>query len=335
MSSNAVLRRSAGRTSVPGSRGSPIGTLRVGALEPLDQRRRRSTRARSAGAATCSAGRRCRRRRTRSRAPPGRGRRVGVDDHRVVAAQLEQRAAEARRPPSAPTARPIAVEPVAETSGTRGSSTSASPTSAPPTITSTSAVRGVAEPLAALAGTAPGRRARSAASSPTASRSPGRRRRAPARRSSPDRDREVERGDDADRPQRMPRSPSSGGPGRSEAIVRPYSWRDRPTAKSQMSIISCTSPRPSWPILPASSVTSAPSASFSLAQLVAQQAHQLAAPRRRHVAPDLERLHRPRDRGLRVGLAGRVEVRDHLARDGRAHLEVAAAAGATSRCRGG
>ena len=34
-------------------------------------------------------------------------------------------------------------------------------------------------------------------------------------------------------------------PGRSLAMVRPYSWRDRPTAKSQMSIISCTSPRPS------------------------------------------------------------------------------------------
>jgi hypothetical protein len=28
-------------------------------------------------------------------------------------------------------------------------------------------------------------------------------------------------------------------------MVRPCSWRDRPTAKSQMSIISCTSPRPS------------------------------------------------------------------------------------------
>ena len=33
--------------------------------------------------------------------------------------------------------------------------------------------------------------------------------------------------------------------GRSLAIVRPYSWRDRPTAKSHMSIISWTSPSPS------------------------------------------------------------------------------------------
>ena len=45
-------------------------------------------------------------------------------------------------------------------------------------------------------------------------------------------------------------------PGRSEAMVRPYSWRDSPTANSQMSIISCTSPSASEVILPASTVTS-------------------------------------------------------------------------------
>ena len=49
-------------------------------------------------------------------------------------------------------------------------------------------------------------------------------------------------------------------PGRSEAIVSPYNWRESPTAKSQMSIISWTSPRPSCTILPASSVTSLPKA---------------------------------------------------------------------------
>ena len=48
-------------------------------------------------------------------------------------------------------------------------------------------------------------------------------------------------------------------PGRSLAMVRPCNWRDRPTAKSQMSIISCTSPSPSLVTLPASSVTSAAS----------------------------------------------------------------------------
>ena len=57
----------------------------------------------------------------------------------------------------------------------------------------------------------------------------------------PDGDRKIEGGDHADDAQRMPllehamRRPLRG-------IVRPYSWRDRPTAKSQMSIISCTSP---------------------------------------------------------------------------------------------
>ena len=47
-------------------------------------------------------------------------------------------------------------------------------------------------------------------------------------------------------------------PGRSLAIVSPCSCRDSPTAKSQMSIISWTSPRPSERILPASIDTSSP-----------------------------------------------------------------------------
>jgi hypothetical protein len=50
--------------------------------------------------------------------------------------------------------------------------------------------------------------------------------------------------------------------GRSECMVRPCSWRERPTAKSQMSIISCTSPRPSCKILPISALTSLPSGSL-------------------------------------------------------------------------
>lgn len=48
-------------------------------------------------------------------------------------------------------------------------------------------------------------------------------------------------------------------PGRSLAMVRPCNWRERPTAKSQISIISCTSPSPSDNGLPQSSVTSRPS----------------------------------------------------------------------------
>ena len=45
---------------------------------------------------------------------------------------------------------------------------------------------------------------------------------------------------------------------RSEGMVRPASWRERPAAKMQMSIISCTSPRPSERILPDSMVTRRP-----------------------------------------------------------------------------
>jgi hypothetical protein len=50
-------------------------------------------------------------------------------------------------------------------------------------------------------------------------------------------------------------------PGRSEGIVRPSSWRERPTARSQMSIISWTSPRASETILPTSMPTRSASAS--------------------------------------------------------------------------
>ena len=46
--------------------------------------------------------------------------------------------------------------------------------------------------------------------------------------------------------------------GRSLCIVSPYSCRESPTAKSQMSIISCTSPRPSARIFPTSSDTRSP-----------------------------------------------------------------------------
>ncbi len=45
-------------------------------------------------------------------------------------------------------------------------------------------------------------------------------------------------------------------PGRSDGMVRPPTCRESPTAKSQMSIISWTSPRASLVILPASMVTS-------------------------------------------------------------------------------
>ena len=71
--------------------------------------------------ATCSAGRRCRRPR---RAIGAQGQvEVGVvgDDDRVVAAQLEDRAAEAAPPPACATRAPHRRQPVAEISGRRAS----------------------------------------------------------------------------------------------------------------------------------------------------------------------------------------------------------------------
>jgi hypothetical protein len=65
-------------------------------------------------------------------------------------------------------------------------------------------------------------------------------------------------------------------PGRSDAIVSPCNCRDRPTAKSQMSIISCTSPIASAGIFPASSVTSVARSSF---------AARSSSPRRRTSSP--------------------------------------------------
>src|SRR5688500_15844158 len=50
---------------------------------------------------------------------------------------------------------------------------------------------------------------------------------------------------------------------RSECIVRPYNCRESPTAKSQISIISCTSPQPSCKLLPISYDTSLPSGSLA------------------------------------------------------------------------
>ena len=51
-------------------------------------------------------------------------------------------------------------------------------------------------------------------------------------------------------------------PGRSVAIVRPYNCRLSPTAKSQMSMTSCTSPSDSCVILPASAVMTAARSAF-------------------------------------------------------------------------
>ena len=58
-------------------------------------------------------------------------------------------------------------------------------------------------------------------------------------------------------------------------------------------------------------------------QLLAQQADELAAPRCGHVAPGLEGLGGPRDRGVGARGVGAMQVCERLAGDGRAHLEIA------------
>ena len=65
--------------------------------------------------------------------------------------------------------------------------------------------------------------------------------------------------------------------GRSDGIVRPSSWRDNPTAKSQISMASCTSPRDSEVIFPASIVTS--SATSALCSLSSSPRRLTSAPR--------------------------------------------------------
>ena len=105
-------------------------------------------------------------------------------------------------------------------------------------------------------------------------------------------------------------------PGRSEAMVLPYSCRDSPTANSQMSIISWTSPRASEVIFPASTVTSAAEIVLVLVEQLAEPGHQRATHRRRRGAPRGKRLRRFGNRG--VGLFGR-GLRDgeqYVARDG-------------------
>ena len=72
----------------------------------------------------------------------------------------------------------------------------------------------------------------------------------------PHRYRKIEGGNNADRTPRGCHCSIKRWPGRSDAMVNPWSWRERPVAKSQMSIISCTSPSDSAMILPVSMVTS-------------------------------------------------------------------------------
>ena len=101
----------------------------------------------------------------------------------------------------------------------------------------------------------------------------------------------------------------------------PYSCRERPVAKSQMSIISCTSPSPSVRILPISSVTRWPSSDLCPAQPLADLAHDLPALGGRYRAPLEEGLVGARDDAV-VFVHGDLAHRgDARAVDGRMDLE--------------
>ena len=156
--------------------------------------------------------------------------------------------------------RPIRVEPVAETSATRGSSTSAWPTSAPP---STSWLTAAGAPTRSAAWLSSAWQAsavsrvfsdgfQTTGSPQTSAIAVFQDQTATGKLNA----------------EMTPTTPSGchcsiiRWPGRSVAMVLPNSWRDSPTARSQMSIISCTSPRPSEVILPASIETSAPRSSL-------------------------------------------------------------------------
>ncbi len=159
-----------------------------------------------------------------------------------------------------PTARPIRVDPVALSRAIPRESTNACPTSAPPRTTE---LRPAGAPSSAIArsSSAAEARADSGASSEGFHTTGSPQTSASA----------VFQDQTATGKLKAlitPTTPSgcqdsiSRCPGRSELIVLPYSCRERPTANSQMSIISWTSPSASERILPTSRLTSVPRSSL-------------------------------------------------------------------------
>ena len=280
-----------GPTSVPASSGWPTVT-RARRLQARDQRVidvlvRGQTAQRRAALPPC-------RRRRRDRRTASSRSALGIDHHRVVAAEFQQGAAEpfGDAGPTAPHPgrtggadqrnAPVGGERMADVAADE--TTGTDPSGASPKR----AVGRLEQRLRRQRGQRRLLR--------TASRSSDRRNEGQRRVPGPDRHGEVEGRDDATGPSGCQVS-IIRWPGRSWAMVRPYSWRDRPTAKSQMSIISCTSPRPSCRILPD------PGSPDGQRRLVARS----SSPNRRtsspgaaarHVAPDPERRLGRDDLGL-------------------------------------
>ena len=199
---------------------------------------------------SCNVARRCRRRQTRWPARPARGPRTRSTIIAVVSAQLQDAAAQ-RCATLGPTLRPMRVLPVALTSGTSGESTSLSPTSQPPMSTWQRLSGQKSSPRAAS------RAAWCRPAPSAASFSDGfQRTRVSAHQSDgrvprPDRHREVECRDHAAQPPRDAKSPSFCAPGAPWRSSCRRAVEISPTAKSQISIISWTSPSPSERIFPA------------------------------------------------------------------------------------
>ena len=218
---------------------------------------------------------------------------------------------------------PIWVDPVAETSGTRGSSASCTARSAPP-ITSSASPSGT--PPKPLGRALEQRRARE------------RRQRRPLRRlpdhgvaaderergvPAPDGDREVEGADHGDRPERMPRlrEPVARALRRDRASVELPREADGEVADVDHLLHLA---EPLLRDLPDLERDERAERVLLAAQLLAEQPHELAAVRARHVAPDRKGVRGAGDRRVGCGGIRAGDARDLLARDRRADDEVAA-----------
>ena len=244
-------------------------------------------------------------------------------DGATIAALLppSSRIARAKRPASfGPTCRPMAVEPVADTTGTRASSTSASPTSRPPMTTSqspsgTPPKRAAARATIACGGERRQRRLLGRLPDDAVAAHEGERR-VPG----PDRDGEVEGRDDAADAERVPGLHHAvvGALGRDGQAVELARQADRVVADVDHLLHLAEALGDDLAGLEGDEP---PEILLGGAQLLADQAHELAAARRRHVAPGEIGLVRPPDRGAGLVRRGLGEMPDHLAGDRRAGRE--------------
>ena len=218
---------------------------------------------------------------------------VGARSHDggVVAAELEQRASEPARRCAVRSPFPSAVEPVAETSGTRAIVGELHGTVGAADDELEEAVRDVAE---ALGCAREQRRARERGQRRPLGRLPDHRvaadegeRGVPA----PDRDREVEGADHGHGPERVPRlgEPMPGSLGGDRAAVELAREADREVADVDHLLHLAEALLRDLPDLERDERAERV---LLAAELLAEQAHELAAPRRRHVAPGRRRRRR-------------------------------------------